>query len=394
MTAPRAQEFSAKIPGLPTAFAITQPGRILFGRGEAAKAPGLIRAFGVRVLVVHGANPARAAWLIAALGPETLALPCAGEPSLADLESALATARAHRPDCVVALGGGAALDLGKALAALIPAPSGPLDHLEVVGKGRPLTADPLPFVAIPTTAGTGAEVTKNAVIAVEGRKVSLRDDRMVARLAIVDPALTDGCPRGVTLASGLDAVTQVIEPYVSVKATPYTDALARPAIGSGLAALIRLMQDEDAAARDRMAWTSLCGGLALANAGLGAVHGLAGVIGGMTGAAHGAICGALLGPVLAANRAAATGAARARLDEVCAILAEVLGVTADEAPLALQAWARVSGLPDLAALGVEPARHAEIAGAALSASSMKGNPVPLTETALRQVLEAASGAAD
>ncbi|MFN3993022.1 MAG: iron-containing alcohol dehydrogenase [Tabrizicola flagellatus] len=389
MTAPRAEEFSAKILGLPTAFAITQPGRILFGRGEAAKAPGLIRAFGARVLVVHGANPARAAWLIAALGPETLALPCAGEPSLADLESALATARAHRPDCVVAVGGGAALDLGKALAALIPAPSGPLDHLEVVGKGRPLTADPLPFVAIPTTAGTGAEVTKNAVIAVEGRKVSLRDDRMVAWLAIVDPALTDGCPREVTLASGLDAVTQVIEPYVSVKATPYTDALARPAIGPGLAALIRLMQDEDVAARDRMAWTSLCGGLALANAGLGAVHGFAGVIGGMTGAAHGAICGALLGPVLAVNRAAAGGQARARLDEVCSVLAEVLGSSEAEAPAALQAWAWAEGLPGLAALGVADEDHAGIAAAAMSASSMKGNPVALTEAQLRDILAAA-----
>ncbi|MFN3576422.1 MAG: iron-containing alcohol dehydrogenase [Tabrizicola sp.] len=389
MTGPRTQELSANIPGLPAAFAITQPGRILFGRGEAAKAPDLVRGFGARALVVHGAHPARAAWLVEAMGPGTLALPCAGEPSLSDLEAALATARAHRPACVVALGGGAALDLGKALAALVPAPDGPMAHLEVVGKGLPLRVDPLPFVAIPTTAGTGAEVTKNAVIAAEGRKVSLRDDRMVARLAIVDPALTDGCPRGVTLASGLDAVTQVIEPFVSVKATPYTDALTRPAIATGMRALMRLMQGEDAEARDRMAWVSLCGGLALANSGLGAVHGLAGVIGGMTGAAHGAICGALLGPVLAANRAAAQGRARARLDEVCALLAEVLGSSAAEAPAALQAWSRAEGLPDLAALGVADEDHAGIAAAALSASSMKGNPVALSEALLRGILAAA-----
>lgn len=374
-----------------TPFGITAPGRILFGRGEAAKAPALIGAFGPRGVIVHGANPARAAWLVEALGRDTLALPCAGEPSLADLEAALAAARAQRPDWVASLGGGAALDLGKALAGLIPAPDGPMAYLEVVGRGLALTADPLPFIALPTTAGTGAEVTKNAVIGLPdmGRKVSLRDDRMVARLAIVDPALTDHCPKAVTLASGLDAVTQVIEPYVSVKATPYTDALARPAIGMGMQALIRLMQGEAPEARDRMAWVSLCGGLALANAGLGAVHGLAGVIGGLTGAAHGAICGALLGPVLAANRAVTTGPARARLDEVCTLLAEALGSTAAEAPAALQAWAWAEGLPGLAALGVREEQHEGIVAAALGASSMKGNPVVLSERSLREVLERA-----
>ena len=374
-----------------TPFGITAPGRILFGRGEAAKAPALIRAFGPRGIVVHGANPARAAWLVEALGPGVLPLSSAGEPTLADLEAALAPTRAHRPDWVVSLGGGAVLDLGKALAGLVPAPDGPMEHLEVVGKGLPLKADPLPYIAIPSTAGTGAEVTKNAVIGLPelGRKVSLRDDRMVARLAIVDPTLTDGCPKPVTLASGLDAVTQVIEPFVSVKATPYTDALARPAIGAGMQALVRLMQREDAEARDRMAWVSLCGGLALANAGLGAVHGLAGVIGGLTGAAHGAICGALLGPVLAANRTAATGAARDRLDTVCSLLAEALGATAEEAPAALQAWAWAQGLPGLSALGVDEEQHLSIATAALQASSMKGNPVLLSAEALREVLERA-----
>lgn len=371
-----------------TPFGITQPGRILFGRGEAAKAPALIRAFGSRGVVVHGANPGRAAWLVEALGPETLALACAGEPTLADLETALGPARAHRPAWVASLGGGAALDLGKALAALIPAPGGPMDHLEVVGKGLPLRAEPLPFIAIPTTAGTGAEVTKNAVIGLPemGRKVSLRDERMVARLAIVDPALTDGCPKAVTLASGLDAVTQVIEPFVSVKATPYTDALTRPAMAMGLRALMQLMEGEDPAARDRLAWVSLCGGLALANAGLGAVHGLAGVIGGMTGAAHGAICGALLGPVLQANRAAATGAARVRLEEVSATIAEALGCGPEDAPLDLQAVARAMGLPDLVSLGVKVEDHARIAEAALAASSMQGNPVRLDVASLCEIL--------
>lgn len=373
-----------------TSFGITQPGRILFGRGEAAKAPDLIGGFGDRVLVVHGANRDRASWLQIP-GAEVQGLPCEGEPTLAMLEAALYWTRAFEPQVVVGLGGGAVMDLAKALAALIPAPQGAMEYLEVVGKGLPLTAEPLPFIAIPTTSGTGAEVTKNAVIGLPdlGRKVSLRDDRMVARIAIVDPALTDGCPKGVTLASGLDAVTQVIEPFLSCKATPYTDALSRPAIGLGMAALRRLMQGEDQGARDRLAWVSLCGGLALANGGLGAVHGLAGVVGGMTGAAHGAICGALLGPVLAANRDATSGAARARVDEVCAMLAGVLDARPEDAPSALQDWAQAAGLPRLADLGVLPAMHGEIVAASQGASSMKGNPVPLSDAALLEVLERA-----
>ena len=372
-------------------FAILQPPRILFGRGQAAQAAALATAYGPRGLVVHGATPARAASLIDALGPQTLTLSCPSEPTLAMLEQATALARDHRPDWVLAIGGGAVLDMGKALAALIPAPGGAMDHLEIVGRALPLFTDPLPFIALPTTAGTGAEVTKNAVIGLpdHGRKVSLRDDRMIARVAIIDPGLTDGCPWPVTLASGLDAVTQVIEPYVSIKATPYTDAISLPAIAPGLRALMRLHAKEDAAARDAIAYTSLSGGLALANAGLGVVHGFAGVIGGTTGAAHGVICGALLGPVLAMNRARSTGAARALLDQVCSILADVLGTTADAAPEALAAWAHGAGLPRLSALGVIAADHAAIAAAAETASSTKGNPVVLDHADLCQILERA-----
>jgi hypothetical protein len=195
----------------------------------------------------------------------------------------------------------------------------------------------------------------------------------------------------VTLASGLDAVTQVIEPYVSVRANAYTDALARPAMGIGVQALRSLMAGENPEARDRMSWVSLCGGLSLSNAGLGAVHGLAGVIGGMTGAAHGAVCGALLGPVLAVNRATAAGPVRERLEDVCEVLAEAFGCHAAEAPQALQDWARAEGLSGLCAMGVTVEMHAEIVRASLSASSMKGNPVVLSEAALTEVLEHAAG---
>lgn len=374
-------------------FQLVLPGRILFGRGEAAKTAGLAAGFGPRVLLVHGRDAGRAAWLRADLdraGSGVQALTCATEPDLPMLEAALAQGRIFAPDVVIGLGGGAVLDLAKALAALIPARGAVEDHLEGVGQGLPLTRCPLPFIAVPTTSGTGAEATKNAVINVpaQRRKVSLRDDRMMARLAIVDPALTDGCPRAVTLASGLDALTQVIEPYLCNRANPGTDALARAAIPMALAALPVLMQAEDAAARDAMAWVSLSGGIALANAGLGAVHGLAGVIGGMTGAAHGAICGTLLPFVIAANRAAAPpGPVANRLAEVDAMLSAAFG--GGPGAEALHRWSRRNGLPGLSALGLDAGDHGRVAAAAVAASSMKANPVVLSEAALQAVLRAA-----
>jgi alcohol dehydrogenase class IV len=279
--------------------------------------------------------------------------------------------------------------MGKALAALIPQATHVLDHLEGVGPALPLGSAPLPFVAIPTTAGTGAEVTKNAVIGLpdHARKVSLRDDRMIARVAIIDPALTDFCPKAITLASGLDAITQCIEPYVSCKATPYTDAITRAAMPMGLPALMRLMRGEDAKARDAMAFVSLTGGLALANAGLGAVHGLAGVIGGMTCGAHGAICGALLPYVLQMNLARADDPAR--LHDVCQTIGQALDVSPEAAPLALARWGAGHGLPSLSAMGLAAQDHPTVATLAQTSSSMKGNPVALGVDDLLAILQAA-----
>lgn len=373
-------------------FAILQPKRIRFGRGEARAALPEIAALGRRPFLVHGRDGGRAEWLARALKAEGVgvhAYSCPSEPTLPMLEDALRAAQGA--DCVISLGGGAVIDLGKAVAALLPASGVPLDYLEVVGRGKRLETAPLPFVAIPTTAGTGAEATKNAVIDVPDhrRKVSLRDDRMIADLAIVDPALTDNCPRDVTLASGLDAVTQVIEPYLCTRPNPYTDALCRAAIPKGLAALRRLMEGEDETARDDMAWVSLSGGLALANAGLGAVHGLAGVIGGMTGAAHGAVCGALLPHVLRANRAALPQSAAEidRFDEVAEWIGAAFGVR--DSVDALERWMHESGLPRLSMQGLHPRDHVAVAEAAAVSSSMKANPVSLGTTDLVAVLSAA-----
>jgi hypothetical protein len=291
----------------------------------------------------------------------------------------------------VAIGGGAVLDFGKALAGLITAPAPAMDYLEIVGRGLVLPEPSVPFIALPTTAGTGAEASKNAVIGLpeHGRKVSLRHDGLLARLVIVDPALTDGCPRAITLASGMDAICQVVESFVSLRATPFTDALTRPAIGAGLMALERLMQGENPDARDQMAWVSLSSGMALANGGLGAVHGLAGPIGGVCGAAHGAVCGALLAPVLALNRSRATGPAAARLDEVCQIIGAALGCAPQDAPRRLEAWGKTAGLLSLRDLGLDPALHDQVAEAALTSSSMKGNPVALTKADALMLLDQA-----
>nr|WP_321457836.1 iron-containing alcohol dehydrogenase [uncultured Cohaesibacter sp.] len=378
---------------------------ISFGRNSAIRSVAELAKLGSPLLLVHGSDGKRAGWLYEALvemGHEVANFSVPKEPDIALVEEGVAYAKATKVKAVIAIGGGAVIDAGKALAALVPADRPVLDYLEVVGKGLPLEKAPLPFAALPTTAGTGAEVTKNAVLTVPeaSRKVSLRDARMVPTLAIVDPALTDHLPRAITLASGLDAVTQVIEPYLSCKANRMTDLICRDAIPKGISALVHLMQAETKPARDDMAWASLCGGLALANAGLGAVHGLAGVLGGVTGAAHGALCGTLLPHVLIANERAVQlspdlgeetrQSLIARFADVKSWIGGALGCPADQAFDRLASWSSANALPGLSELGLSEAQVPSVAKASAAASSMKGNPVPLTEKDLIAILQAAS----
>ncbi|WP_292294353.1 iron-containing alcohol dehydrogenase [Marivita sp.] len=378
-----------------TPFAFATADMIRFGRGAAEQAVPALAALGTRVLLVTGATPARAGWLKDALEAEGVSVTLfsvAREPDVALIEAGIALAREARVAAVISIGGGAVVDAGKAIAALAPATRPMLDHLEVVGKGMPLDVAPLPFAALPTTAGTGAEVTRNAVISVPEaqRKVSLRDPRMLPALAIVDPALTDNCPRGVTLASGLDAITQVIEPYLSSKANPLTDAICRDAIPKGLRAIRRIIEGEDPEARDGLAWVSLCGGLALANAGLGVVHGLAGPLGGLSNAAHGAICGALLPHGLRLNAEAGDDPVlQARIAEVQGWIAQVFGGAPGEAFETLHGWSRDAGLPGLDAQGITDVARKKAAQDAVSSSSMKANPVALSESQLLDLMERA-----
>jgi alcohol dehydrogenase class IV len=377
------------------AFSFMTAGDIRFGRGVATEAAVQIATYGQRALLIHGKNASRSDWLAKALysnGCQVRRFTVAKEPDTSIIQEGTDTARRFGADVVIALGGGAVVDTGKAIAALAPSPRPMLDHLEIVGKGLPLECDPLTFVAIPTTAGTGAEVTCNAVIRVveENRKVSMRDRRLYPKLALVDPALTDTCPRPITFASGLDAITQVIEPYLCTQANEITDALCRDAIPRGLKALNDLVHAEDPHARDEMAWVSLSGGLALANAGLGAVHGLAGPLGGLTGAAHGAICGGLLPHVLSANaRLVEDENTLARIQQIRCWIANTLGGPTDEAFSRLADWARAAGLPDFKALGINKAQCKAAAVSAASSSSMKANPVMLGSEILEEIMTSA-----
>ena len=293
-------------PSLPIVTAATA-GRILAGPGRAADLPSVLAGFGSRVLVCTGGHPERHAGLLAGLG-EAAVFPVAAEPTVELARAAVAAAREHGADVIAAIGGGSVIDTGKAVAMLLGNGGDPLDYLEVVGSGRAITRPAAPCVAVPTTAGTGAEVTANAVLAVPSHQVkaSLRSPLLIPRVALVDPLLTVSCPPPVTAASGLDALTQCLEPFVSVQATPLTDGLAREGLrraGTGLRAAYA--DGLDIAARADMAMCSLLGGIALANAKLGAVHGLAGVVGGTADVPHGLACAALLAPVIEANVRAA-----------------------------------------------------------------------------------------
>lgn len=372
-----------------TPFEFATAGRIIFGRGTVKDVGTHARAFGTRALVVTGRSAGRAAHALARLtaaGLETTIFQVAGEPDVALAQAGAELARRSAADVVIGIGGGSVVDSAKAIAALAANTGQPLDYLEVIGRGQPLERAPLPSIAVPTTAGTGSEVTRNAVLTArkERVKVSLRSPQMLPRVAIVDPELTVGLPPALTAATGLDALTQLIEPFVSARANPMTDALCVDGITRVVGALRAAVRDgTDIEAREDMALASLHGGLALANAGLGAVHGLAGPIGGMFGAPHGAVCAALLPGVMAANiRALQLRAASAPALSRFGIVATLVTRRAAAAPEESVAWLRelVSdlGVPSLGTYGIDESHLPAIVQQAERASSMKANPVALT----------------
>ncbi len=345
----------------PGAFELATASRIIFGAGRARELPALIA--GRRTLLVTGRRGS------------PLALDAAhrvrveGEPTIDDARRA---ALHTDVEVVVAIGGGSALDLGKAAAALIANGGDPLPYLEIVGDGQPLARPSLPCIAVPTTAGTGSEVTRNAVLGspAHGVKASLRSPHMLPAVALIDPALTYDLPPRLTASTGLDALTQLIEPFVSARANAFVDAICRDAIPRVIRAL-PLAVAGDRAARADMSYASLCGGIALANAGLGAVHGFAGPIGGRFPAPHGAVCAVLL-PYVVAMNAVRTGDPK---------FPELAAMTGD-----LAAFVAPFDLPRLAAYGITSSDVPALVAQAKHASSMKANPVTLTDDELAETL--------
>jgi alcohol dehydrogenase len=421
-------------PGPLRAFGVARLPRIIFGAGRITGLPAIAAGYGSRVLLVTGGRSFRdgATWAplvagLAAAGISWSRLAVAGEPSPELVDGAVADGRRDPPDVVVGIGGGAALDTAKAIAGLLRSGTSVIDHLEGVGRNLPYPGPATPFVAVPTTAGTGSEATKNAVIS--GRlpnagaddppfKKSFRDDRLVASVALLDPDLLVGCPPAVIAGDGMDALTQLLEAFTSTGASPFTDAVARSglaAIGTALpawhaASRAGAAAGDTAAARGAMAWAALCSGMALANAGLGAAHGLVAPLGARFGIHHGTGCGALLAAVTRANLAAlaarAPGSpALARYAEAGRLLAGTSaagprptedratdGAFTDEAAreallAALDRLTVALGIPGLASFGVTgdafPALVAESRG-----SSMRTNPIVLTDAEIEGVLAA------
>lgn len=373
--------------------------RIIFGPGKLAELPQLAGSFGGRALVVTGSRPApaqRLTELLASSGVGSERFVVAGEPTVALVAQGIAQARKAKCQFVVAMGGGSVIDAGKAMAAMLANEGELLDYLEVIGRGKTLSKPSLPFIAIPTTAGTGAEVTRNAVLASpEHRvKVSLRSPFMLPMVALLDSELTYDLPPALTASTGLDALTQLIEPFTCNRANPLTDAICREGMRRAARALPTVVQDgTNKSAREDMMVAGLFGGLALANAGLGAAHGFAAPIGGMFPAPHGAVCAALLPHVMAANihaaRRQSVRAVLSRYDEVAQILTGAQTAQAADGVRWVAELVCDLDIPPLRAYGINASHVAELVAKAAQASSMKANPVSLSPEEIAGVLNQA-----
>jgi alcohol dehydrogenase class IV len=402
-------------------FAFRTAGQILFGAGESRRAPALAAGFGTRVLLVTGAASLERSGVLgsirealAGLGAEVVHQVVSGEPDIDGVDAATAASREAGCRAVLAVGGGSVIDTAKAVAALTTNRGVALDYLEDVGGGHTVDVPGLPVVAVPTTAGSGSEVTRNAVIRVPAASVkrSMRSDLLLPRVAVVDPGLSATAPVPVAAAAGLDALTHLIESYVSAAAQPMTDALALPGIhlaAGGLHALAGRAagqagaqgwegsgaQGWEGGGAEALALASLWGGVCLANAGLGAVHGLAAPLGGTACVAHGVACACLLAPTIRVNwealsRRAPGSPALARYREVFRIVSPG-DPTAEGAAALLDGLRRSLGVPPLGAARVRPADlEAVVEGS--RGGSMRGNPIVLTDAELTSILDQALSA--
>jgi alcohol dehydrogenase class IV len=357
--------------------------RIVFGCGVSKSLSELASGFGTRPLFVTG----RRTPPLKITGPRFIV---SGEPTVQTARDGVAAFRGERCDLVIGIGGGSVLDTAKAVAALATNSGEPLDYLEIVGRGYPLDHDPAPIIAVPTTAGTGSEVTRNAVLGVpEARvKASLRSPRLLPAIAIVDPELTVDLPPDITAYTGLDALTQLIEPFVSSRANVMTDLFCRQGlllVARSLRGAFEIGHDLDA--RTDMSYASLLGGLALANAGLGIVHGFAAPIGGMFAAPHGAICASILPFGMKANIGALqSGSTHDRYSEIARILTGRDGAVAEDGINWVASLCKDLRVPSLRTYGIGVEHVHELSQKAAVASSTKANPIQLNLSELERII--------
>lgn len=386
--------------GLMNHFAFSTSEKIIFGRGEIKKLPELVSNLGDRVLAVTGSRTDSVDLIENLLSSVVSSLHyyhISNEPAVETIQTGREIALDVQADLVIGVGGGSVIDSAKAIAALATNPGDIFDYLEIIGKNQPIRLQPLPIIAIPTTSGTGTEVTRNAVIGskVHARKVSLRHPLLLPRIALVDPELTLTMPPHVTANTGMDAITQLIEPYVSHHHNPITDALSRDGIRRGVTAIIDAYRDGmDIDARSEMALASLFGGIAFTNASLGAVHGIAGPFGGNYDAPHGAICGRLLPGVMKFNIQAMLAReprnpALARYDEIAVLLTGNQFAHAQAGVERVAEIVDLLGIPHLSSYGFNQSDADELAARSHTSSSMKGNPIYLTQDEIRHILEEA-----
>jgi alcohol dehydrogenase class IV len=374
--------------------------RIIFGPGAIKDAGNIAAKAGKRALLITGkggASPNRLMEVFSTSGVSWELVEVAGEPTIEDVERAIVIARQKYCDYVVSFGGGSVIDTGKAVSAMMTNSGELIDYLEMIGGGKSITQLAAPLIAIPTTAGTGSEVTRNAVLTVHGRnmKVSMRSPLMIARVALVDPELTYSLHPSVTASTGMDALAQVLEPFVSKKANPLTDLYCFEGMRRAARSLLKAYTDgNDQPARQDMAYTSLLGGLALANAGLGGVHGFASPIGGMFDAPHGAVCARLLPLVVQANVNALKkrnpdSPILDRYQEIARILTGNPFAAIDDGVDWLETLVGQLHIPALSIYGIQYTDIPILVENAAKASSMQANPIQLSEIELKQILESA-----
>jgi alcohol dehydrogenase class IV len=381
-------------------FEFASAGRIIFGAGSIKELGSAAKNLGHRALIVTGRTARHADSILAQLASAGLTgfvFSVAGEPDTQTIEKGVARAKAEGVDLIIGIGGGSSIDTAKAIAAIAANDGSLLDYLEVAGRGQPLQKAALSCIAIPTTAGTGSEVTRNAVIASPEHRVkaSIRHVSMLPRVALVDPRLTLDLPPLQTACTGMDALTQLLEAYICSRSNPITDGFCREGLARAARSLKTAFKNgQDLAAREDLSLAALLSGLALANSGLGAVHGLAGPLGGMFNASHGALCAALLPHVMAVNLDALSSRAPnclalQRFGEIAQILTRNSSATAADAAVWTAEAARELSIPSLSHYGVAAGHFEELASKAGAASSMKANPVILSHTEIIEILRRA-----